>query len=96
MTIRIEIENSTTNVRAGKSSRTGRDYEIREQQALMFREGERYPDKVKINIPDGRAAYAPGVYTLHSSSYRTSRFGNIELVPVLTPLPASSKPASAV
>lgn len=92
--IKIEIENTKLDTRSGTSSRTGNDYTIREQQALMFKEGERFPDKIKVNIKDGASAYAPGIYTLCQSSFSVSRFGGIEVRPVLVRLQESIKAAS--
>lgn len=91
--IRIQIENTQLKTRNGVSARTQKPYEIREQRALMFRDGEQYPDKVKITIEDGQSAYAPGWYLLADSSFQVSRFDGIELRPVLVPAPV--KPAAS-
>lgn len=94
--IRIEIESTQILSRSGTSSRTGKPYEIREQNALLFREGERYPDKIRIPVPEGRSAYQPGAYMLHDSSFSVSRFGALEVSrPVLVAMPAQAKPAAA-
>ena len=91
--IRIQIESAQMEVRRGTSSRTGKPYEIREQRALLFRDGEQYPDKIKIPVNDGQSAYAPGLYTLADSSYQVSRFAAVELRPVLVAIQA--KPSAA-
>ncbi len=88
MTLIIEIESTKLNVKTGVSQRTQKPYEIREQNALMFKEGERFPDKIKVTIRDGQSAYAPGRYTLHDDSFYPSRFGGLEVNPVLVALPA--------
>lgn len=94
--VRIQIESAKMLERSGTSQRTGRAYQIREQNALLFREGESYPDKVKVPVHEGQSAYAPGWYTLSDASYVTSRFGQIELRPTLVPLrTAESKGAAA-
>lgn len=88
MAIVIEIESTKLTSKKGVSSRTQKPYEIHEQAALMFKDGSRYPDKVKVTIPDGQPAYAPGRYQLADDSFQPSRFGAIEVRPVLVSLPA--------
>ena len=95
MSIVIEIESTKLFTKAGTSQRTGKPYEIREQSALMFKEGERFPDKIKVTIREGQSAYAPGRYTLHDDSFYPSRFGGLEVNPVLVSLPASVLKATA-
>lgn len=88
--VHIEIESVETKVRKGVSKVTQKPYEIREQAALMFKDGSRYPDKIKVNIPDGQSAYPVGKYVLHDDSYQVSRFGNPELRPVLVAVKATA------
>lgn len=88
--IHIEIESTEMKVRKGTGKVSGKPYEIREQAALMFKDGSRYPDKIKVNVPDGQSAYQPGRYVLHDDSYQVSRFGNPELRPVLVAVKASA------
>lgn len=83
MSILIEIENTQIVERSGVSERTKKPYTIREQQALMFREGERYPERIKISLDEGASAYQPGRYTLHPSSFSVSRFGAMQVRPLL-------------
>lgn len=94
MALIIKIETTKLHVRSGTSARTGKPYEIREQQALMFKAGESYPDKIKISLRDGQGAYAPGDYTLDDSSFYPSRFGGLEVSPVLVAFAPSVKAAS--
>ena len=89
MAIYIEIESTAVSDRKGTSQK-GREYHIREQGALMFKPGSRYPDKIKINVPDGQSAYQPGRYELHDDSYQVSRFGNPELRAILVAAPAKA------
>lgn len=93
--ITIEIENTKLETRSGVSSRTQKEYTIREQHALLFKDGERFPDKIKINIKDGASAYTPGVYALSDSSFYVSRFGGLEVSPVLVAYSAPAKQATA-
>lgn len=92
--IRIEIETVKTSTRSGTSQRTGNAYSITEQPALLFREGERYPDKISITLADGQGAYPVGQYTLDDSSFSVSRFGGLEVRPVLKPVPAQQRSAA--
>lgn len=83
MAILIEVENAQIVTRSGVSERTQKPYTIREQQALMFREGERYPERIKVTLDEGMSAYPPGRYTLSDASYTVSRFGAIQVRPLL-------------
>lgn len=94
MAIVIEIESTQLVTKRGTSTRTQKPYQIREQQALMFKDGSRYPDKIKITIGDGLSAYPVGKYTLHDDSFAVSRFGAVECRPVLVAI-AASKPVAA-
>jgi len=95
MALVIKIESSKLVTKSGTSQRTQKPYEIREQSALMFKAGESYPDKIKISLRDGQAAYAPGDYTLDDSSFYPSRFGGLEVSPVLVAYAAPAKQANA-
>lgn len=92
MAIVIEIENAQITTRSGTSERTGKPYTIREQQALMFREGERYPERIKVTLDEGMSAYPPGLYTLSDASFSVSRFGAMQVRPLLLRI-ASEKAA---
>lgn len=84
--IRIEIESQAIQTRSGVSSKTGKPYTIREQSALLFREGEKYPERIKLNLDDGVTPYAPGHYILHDSSFSVNRYDGLQVRPVLSPL----------
>ncbi|NAZ17939.1 DNA-binding protein [Glutamicibacter soli] len=92
MAIVVEIENAQILTRSGVSERTGKPYTIREQQALMFREGERYPERIKVTLDEGMSAYQPGRYTLSDASFSVSRFGAMQVRPLLLRI-ASEKAA---
>jgi hypothetical protein len=91
---RIEIESTQIKERSGKSERTGREYNIREQQALLFKAGSRYPDKIKITLDEDARPYPVGVYELDDESFYPSRYGSLEVRPVLVPVAAAVKAAS--
>lgn len=92
MAIVIEVENAQIVTRSGVSERTQKPYTIREQQALMFREGERYPERIKVTLDEGTSAYPPGRYTLSDASFTVSRYGAIQVRPLLLRI-ASEKAA---
>ncbi|PTB88422.1 hypothetical protein C9927_04180 [Pseudidiomarina aestuarii] len=46
----IEIETTNTSDRQVTARRSGEVFFIREQQALMFKTGQKYPDKFTLNI----------------------------------------------
>lgn len=82
----IEIESQAVAVRSGTSAKTGNPYTIREQSALLFREGEKYPERIKLNLDDGVTPYAPGRYSLHDSSFSVNRYDSLQVRPVLSPV----------
>lgn len=86
MAIVIEIESPRLTTKKGTSTRTGKEYQIHEQAALMFKDGSKYPDKIKVTVQDGESAYQPGRYVFSDDSYQVSRFGAPELRPVLVAL----------
>ncbi|MNF86118.1 Helix-destabilising protein [compost metagenome] len=85
--IKIQIEKATSVNKSGKSKRTGNDYSIDEQQALLFRDGESYPDKITITLKAGERPYPVGIYTLADESFVVAGFGKLEVRPVLVPMP---------
>lgn len=58
---RIEFQNDQVHVKSGKSSRTGKDYMIREQEGYLHGLGA-YPVKCRIPLEDDQTPYAPGIY----------------------------------
>lgn len=84
--IKIQIEKATSVNKSGTSSRTQKAYSMDEQQALLFRDGENYPDKITITLKSGERPYPVGVYTLADESYIVAGFGKLEVRPVLVPL----------
>lgn len=39
--------------------------------------GNEYPVLVKITLDEGQPAYAPGLYTVHLSSFKVGQFGSL-------------------
>lgn len=88
--IKIEIESQTVVTRSGTSQKTGKPYTIREQAALLFRDGEKYPERIKLTLDDGLTPYAPGFYSLHDSSFSVNRYDALQVRPVLQSLKVQS------
>lgn len=84
--IRIEIESTKLNQRSGVSKETQKPYSMQEQMALMFRQGERYPEKIKLTLDKDALAYPVGHYMLSDESFELSRFAGIQIRPRLIPM----------
>lgn len=83
--IKIQIEKATSSNKSGKSQRTGKEYSIDEQPALLFKDGETYPDKIRITLKQGERPYPVGIYTLADESFTVSGYGSLEVRPTLVP-----------
>jgi hypothetical protein len=59
---------------------------MQEQMALMFRQGERYPEKIKLTLDKDVSAYPVGHYMLSDESFELSRFAGIQIRPRLIPM----------
>jgi hypothetical protein len=89
--IKIEITTAEVRTKAGVSARTGKPYNIREQDGYAHthdRQGKLnpYPVRLAISLGDDQPPYPPGIYTLLPESLYTNRFNQLEISPVLKPL----------
>jgi len=99
MTIKIEILVGTATKKSGTSSKSGKPYEIVEQEGwahVCDQQGNPapYPSRITVQLDNGQPPYPPGVYTLHDSSYGVGDFSSLQLRRLrLVPLtaPAASK-----
>lgn len=75
--IKVEIKPSQAQytTRSGVS-RQGKPYSLNEQLCYVDL-GNEYPVLVKITLDDGQPAYAPGLYTVHLSSFKVGQFGSL-------------------
>lgn len=70
------------------------------QQFGYVQLGDKYPVKIKFNLPDGREnAYGEGEYVIDLDSYEVGKYGNLQLNPFSLSLsrlvtPADVKKAS--
>lgn len=90
MQLRIEVRSTEVKERSGVS-KAGKPYTMREQmvRAEMANGDVR---NFSVVLPDKAAAYPPGIYAVHASSFEVNRFGSLEvgrlaLAPVAGPEP---------
>lgn len=78
--LKIEIfpENETIEIRTipAKDDKPSRN--IYEQIAYVYL-GGKFPVEMKISLEKNQAPYAPGIYTMHSSSFVVNQYGALEL-----------------
>lgn len=85
MTLTIQIENETIQIKRGTSGRTGKPYEMREQRAIVHGVG-RFPVETTLTLPDGIDGYKTGHYEV-TTPLVVGRYGfdvsrDLGLVPV--------------
>lgn len=95
--LRLVIENAPATQRTITSRRDGRQFQVREQRAAVFRPGEQYPDKFLLTIWDeSQLPYEAGEYIWDvQSDIRMGRYGP-ELARDFTLRPYKAQPAAAV
>jgi hypothetical protein len=62
---RIEFQSAEVFTKSGTSNRTGKAYNLREQEAFLHM-GSGYPIKCRITLGQDQAPYAPGVYEMRT------------------------------
>lgn len=97
--IKIEVTSAEVRTKSGTSARTGKPYNIREQDAYAYTVGrdgqpQKYPQKIVINLGDDQAPYPLGMYQPAAESFYVDRFGGLSLGLVLKPLPVSAAKAA--
>lgn len=90
--IKIEIQSAEVRVKSGVSARTGKPYQIREQDGYAHtfdRHGKpnSYPVRLSVSLGDDQQPYPVGVYSLAPESLYTNRFNQLEISPILKPYP---------
>lgn len=81
--LKVIVESAEVRTKAGTSARTGKPYNIREQEAHVFlidSHGveKRFPAPVRIALEDGAPAYPPGEYDLSPASLYVGKFERLE------------------
>lgn len=89
--IKVQIESSAVEMKQGTSSKTGRPYAIREQEAWGYftdPEGKPHPhpQRIRISLGDEQQPYATGSYIIAPQSFYPDRFGQITTRARLIPL----------
>lgn len=82
--LKVSVETEVVDVRRGVSAKTGKPYEIREQEAWMFgfgRDGQpqKHPQKIKLTLDDDQKPYGLGGYILDPASIYVDRFGQVAI-----------------
>jgi len=98
--IRFEIKSTDLRQISGTSTKSGKPYSIREQEAWAFlygRDGkpQPYPQRVSLSLGDDQQPYEPGLYYLDPSSIYVGDFGKLMLGrPVLVKVVSDAKKAA--
>lgn len=70
----IEIESNVVHegqTNAGKPKR--------EQKALLWKDGEKHPDKIVLRLHNNAPGYPEGEYDIHQDSFGVNQYGGLEL-----------------
>ena len=60
-------------------TKKGKNITLREQQVYFHIDGQAYPVRGRINIPDDRQPYPVGMYVLSDLNYYADNFGGLKL-----------------
>lgn len=86
MALNVKFEVTSNNVEV-KSGTNGRGpWQIREQEAFMFRGDDKYPEKVVVTLDDNAQPYQPGFYELDEKSLYAGKYNQLQIRPRLRPL----------
>jgi hypothetical protein len=94
MTQKIEILSATVNTKKGTSAKTGKPYEMRDQDAALHDTGAKYPRECKWPLARDQQPYAPGVYVV-GNALAVGDFGRLQLARDLVLVEAPRATASA-
>ncbi|KXU35586.1 hypothetical protein AXE65_06250 [Ventosimonas gracilis] len=97
MNVLVEIESTEVAVKEGTSQKTGKPYCIREQRAYLKLPHFKYPQEIKLPVPDELPSYAAGMYTLDTESFWVNEFkelklGRVRLKPATTSTSSRAMP----
>ena len=99
MNMKVTIASTAIHTKSGVSSKTGKPYELREQEAWVYFIGpdskpQAFPTKVMLLLEDKQLPHAVGDYLMHPSSIQPGRFGTIQVKPLLQPIAGNVKAAA--
>jgi hypothetical protein len=77
VTQRIEILSATVHTKTG-TSKKGKEYRIREQDAVLHDTGKKYPQECRVLVPDDMEPFAPGVYDI-GSPFSIGQFDSLQV-----------------
>jgi hypothetical protein len=82
--LKVNITSNHVHLKSGVSSKTGKPYEIREQEVwvhLFDRDGKPnpYPSSVLVTLERDQPAYNPGEYTIHPSSFYANGYKQLAM-----------------
>ncbi len=84
--IKVEVKSTDISRKTGNSQKSGKPYDIAEQEAWAHLPGEPYPVKISVTLPDDHLrdgqwqAYAIGAYELDlGRSLSVGRFGSLQV-----------------
>jgi len=86
MSVKIEISSTEVDTFSGVSKRTGKDFTMHSQVGWMHKQGQPYPEKVKLSLDNPQASHAVGLYELSPTSFVVGKFGDIDIRPKLVRL----------
>lgn len=89
--IKVQVETIEFDAKSGTSAKTGKPYNIREQEAWAFfigRDGKpnTHPQRIKVTLDDDAAPYECGMYQLDPSSLYADKWGQVSIRARLRPL----------
>ncbi|EEZ3328787.1 hypothetical protein D1O90_004951 [Escherichia coli] len=88
LNVRFEVTSAEVEVKSGTNARG--PWQIREQEAHMFKGDDKYPEKVVLALDDGQAPYLPGVYELDEKSLWVGKYKQVQLRVRLKPVAAAT------
>lgn len=97
--LKVSVETEFVDTKSGTSAKTGKPYQIREQEAWMYgfnRDGspQKHPQKIKLTLDDDQErGYPIGQYTLDLASLYVDRFCQVAIRARLRAAAAVSVPA---
>lgn len=82
----LRITVATAVMEKAGTTREGKSYLIRYQEADVHLPGKRHPQTIEIRVPDNSGGYAKGEYTLSAHSFYVGRYNKLECNPTLEPV----------
>lgn len=91
--MKIEIANVSVRNQSGTSQRTGKAYSMDKQEAYLHLDGQPYPVKFELTLPQGATPYQKGFYSVTDKSFIVDRFGSLSVSGQLelTPIAAAQR-----